>query len=158
MAQITHAIVSHLAARLESLALDDPSVSPRLRHDPTLDPDAAAGLEQTFRRFVLRFPSRVEPTPQHVGTAEYHPRLWRLPLSLEVLYPWGAPGNRMIVSGIALDDAARIVHHLEVDHTRQTVAGAYEWSGVLVTHEGIDEREDHLVSLFAIEAIFQRAF
>lgn len=155
---IASAIVGHLVTRLESLTQDDPSVAPGLAHNPTWEGADSPHLETLYRNFRVLYPTAVEATPTHLGTREYHPRLWRLPLVLEVVYPYGDPRNRNTIAGVALDDATRIIHHLEVDHTRVSVAGTYEWSGVLVEHTGLEELEGGILSTFQVTAIYQRVF
>lgn len=157
--EITKSVVDHLVSRLESLSLDSPLVRPSLHHDDGTRPETdTRALDTDFRKFRITFPARAVPTPQHVGTSEYHPRLWDLTMGLEVVYPFGAAGNQIRVAGIAIDDQMRIVHHLEVDHTRVTVADQYEWVGVLVEAQDVTAAADRIRSTFTITAKIQRAF
>ena len=156
--EIVNSIVGHLVTRLESLALDAASVHPKLKHDKTLIDAERSPTVTDFRRFRWTFPTRAIPEPLHVGTAALHPRHWRLALGLEVIYPFGDVRNRLTIAGVALDDSTRIIHHLEVDFTRVTVAGAYEWCGVEVEAGDLAQASDGFVLPMTITALFQRAY
>jgi len=157
--EITKGVVDHMVTRLESLTLDSPKIRPRFKYDGAARPDAGrGGLDDSFRRFRFVFPTRAIPNPLHVGTADNHPRLWDLPLGLEINYPFGDANNLPTISGMAIDDSMRVIHHLEVDHTRVTVAGAYEWTGVLVESGDLRVEADRVVVPYAVTAKIQRAF
>ncbi|MBT7097451.1 hypothetical protein HN937_08760 [Candidatus Poribacteria bacterium] len=156
---ITEAIVDHLVERLQSLTLDDPTIAVQLSHDPDRKADTdTKALDTDFRRFSWAFPTKATPAPLHVGSAEYHPRLWRLPLGLEITYPWGSPENRLIVAGMAIDDQHRIIHHLEADFTRQSDPTLYQWTGVEVDALDLTASADHYVAPYTVTAIYQRLF
>lgn len=155
---IVNSIVTHLVTRLESLTLDAVSVHPTLKHDKTLLSTDRTATVTDFRRFRFTYPTKATPDPIHVGTAALHPQLWRIELGLEVIYPFQDARNRLTIAGVALDDAMRIIHHLEVDFTRVTVAGAYEWSGVEVEAQELVSAADGYVLPLTITAIFQRAY
>ncbi len=157
-------VLNQIAAVIETMPVDDSTVTPGLRYDPRGESFGAGGMMtiDMFRRFVFGFPRTAEADWMH-GDAPVTPSYWRGEIPLVIFYPLGNMAENLEpVSGMALDDATRLAHHLATEaipYFNSNPVTDFELMGVQVAHDGIDlEGSEGLLSTFTLRVRYARQF
>ncbi len=154
-------VTSQIAAVIEDTPLDDVRVAGRLRWDKRGAMFTDGVTPGEFRRFSFDFPRKIR-TDWKLEDRPAVPSFQSLDLNVTVAYPLGdASANTEAVSGMALDDASLLLHHVPssmADKFNAEPVANFGLIGCAIEHTALSETEGLLTSEFTLAVRFRRTY